>query len=42
MLIRNWFALMQKKVLVALEDAGIFTSGGIIKDKVKQVLFLFQ
>lgn len=25
---------MQKKVLLALEDAGIFTSGGLVKDKV--------
>lgn len=26
---------MQKKVLLALEDAGVFTSGGLVKDKVK-------
>lgn len=25
---------VQKKVLLALEDAGIFTSGGLVKDKV--------
>lgn len=25
---------MQKKVLLALEDAGVFTSGGLVKDKV--------
>lgn len=40
MLLVNWFILLQKKVLAALEDAGIFTSGGLIKDKVKVVLFL--
>lgn len=26
---------VQKKVLLALEDAGIFTSGGLAKDKVR-------
>lgn len=41
-LLVNWFTLMQKMVLGALEDAGIFASGGIIKDKVKLVLFLLQ
>lgn len=40
MLLFNWFILLQKKVLAALEDAGIFTSGGLIKDKVKVILFL--
>lgn len=25
---------LQKKVLLALEDAGVFTSGGMVKDKV--------
>ena len=25
---------MQKRVLVALEEAGVFTSGGLVKDKV--------
>lgn len=25
---------MQKKVLMALEAAGVFTSGGLVKDKV--------
>lgn len=25
---------VQKKVLAALEDAGVFTSGGLVKDKV--------
>ena len=29
---------MQKKVLMALEDAGIFTSGGLVKDKVQYYL----
>lgn len=28
---------MQKRVLLALEEAGIFTSGGLIRDKVKFV-----
>jgi hypothetical protein len=27
---------LQKKVLQALEDAGVFTSGGLVKDKVKE------
>lgn len=40
MLLVNWFISLQKKVLVALEDAGVFTSGGLIKDKVKAVLLL--
>lgn len=38
----NWFILLQKKVLAALEDAGIFTSGGLIKDKVKVIFFFFE
>jgi len=25
---------LQKRVLVALEEAGVFTSGGLVKDKV--------
>ena len=36
MLLVDWFIILQKKVLAALEDAGIFTSGGLIKDKVKK------
>ena len=28
---------MQKKVILALEDAGFFTSGGLVKDKVINV-----
>lgn len=28
------YIFVQKKVLVALEDAGVFTSGGLVKDKV--------
>ena len=28
---------MQKKVILALEDAGVFTSGGLVKDKVINV-----
>jgi hypothetical protein len=27
---------LQRKVLQALEDAGVFTSGGLVKDKVKK------
>ena len=27
---------LQKRVLVALEEAGVFTSGGLVKDKVCQ------
>lgn len=26
--------ILQKRVIVALEDAGVFTSGGLVKDKV--------
>lgn len=26
--------ILQKRVLLALEDAGVFTSGGLVKDKV--------
>lgn len=34
---------MQKNVLVALENAGVFTSGGLVKDKVMQFcLFCFR
>lgn len=40
MLLVYGFTLMQKKALVALEDAGIFTSGGLVKDKVRSVLFI--
>lgn len=29
---------VQKKVLRALEDAGVFTSGGLVKDKVTVTL----
>lgn len=29
---------MQRNVLLALEDAGVFTSGGLVKDKVIFVL----
>lgn len=25
---------LQKRILTALEDAGVFTSGGLVKDKV--------
>ncbi|KAK6141163.1 hypothetical protein DH2020_025081 [Rehmannia glutinosa] len=33
--ITNWLdEFVQKKVLTALEDAGVFTSGGLVKDKV--------
>jgi hypothetical protein len=31
---------MQRKVLQALEDAGVFTSGGLVKDKVKKMCTL--
>lgn len=31
------YTFMQKKVLSALEDAGLFTSGGLVKDKVINV-----
>lgn len=30
---------LQRKVLLALEDAGIFTSGGLVKDKVYKCVF---
>lgn len=31
---------VQKRVILALEDAGVFTSGGLVKDKVlKRGLF---
>lgn len=29
-----YIIFLQKRVLVALEDAGVFTSGGLVKDKV--------
>jgi len=32
--ILEMYEYLQKKVLLALEDAGVFTSGGIVKDKV--------
>ena len=31
---RHYKLFMQKRVLLALEDAGVFTSGGLVKDKV--------
>jgi len=31
---------LQKRVLVALEEAGVFTSGGLVKDKVCHVNYL--
>lgn len=31
---------LQRKVLQALEDAGVFTSGGLVKDKVKKMCTL--
>lgn len=33
---------MQAKVLQALENAGVFTSGGLVKDKVFKSSFLRQ
>lgn len=36
-LMDKYYTFMQKKVLSALEDAGVFTSGGLVKDKVINV-----
>lgn len=31
---------VQKRVLLALEDAGVFTSGGLVKDKVHKFVLV--